>query len=178
MANWQVAFDWMMDNEDAARACATVRDACPEGITGPCFAISGINSGAWPDQYTAIAALDDPDDREILVKEFYEDHFWNPWYSQLTSDDVAKRVFDAAVNMGEETAVKLLQQAVNSFHVGNPLTVDGGWGPNTLTAVNAVNPATLVAAFKNARCAHYEAIVAANPAKAKFLNQWIARAEK
>jgi len=77
-----------------------------------------------------------------------------------------------------ERRLKLLQQAVNSFHEGNPLTVDGGLGPVTVLAVNAVNPATLVAAFQQAQEDHYRAIVAANPADAKYLAGWLARARR
>ena len=171
MAGWNVCYDFMMDNEDAARAYATVQDCGGQ-------AISGIDSASFPLQFDKIAAIEPPSERAAEVESFYKAAFWNPYLAQVADDEVAKRVLDASVNMGEGTAVKLLQQAVNSFHVGNPLTVDGGWGPNTLTAVNAVNPATLVAAFKNARCEHYEAIVAANPAKAQYLPAWLARAAK
>jgi type VI secretion system secreted protein VgrG len=71
-----------------------------------------------------------------------------------------------------------LQQAVNSFTLSNPLVVDGEWGPKTVAATNACNPLTLVAAFQQQRVAYYQAIVAANPSKAKFLAAWIARAQK
>jgi len=177
MADWNTAYNWMMDNEDAARACAQVADACPGGVAGPCFAISGINSGAWPVEFAAIAAADQAS-REPLVQQFYENHFWNSWYAQLNSDDLCKRVFDFAVNAGSGASVRCLQQAVNSFTLSDPLVVDGGWGPKTLAAANACNPATLVAAFQQQRVAYYQAIVAASPAKAIYLNAWIARAQK
>jgi len=48
----------------------------------------------------------------------------------------------------------------------------------TLAAVNGADANALVTAFKAQRVAHYRAIVAANPARAQFLNGWIARAEK
>jgi lysozyme family protein len=60
-----------------------------------------------------------------------------------------------------------LQLAVNSFYDGNPLVVDGEWGPKTVAATNACNPLTLVAAFQQQRAAYYQAVVAAPPAKAK-----------
>ena len=102
------------------------------------------------------------DQRQSAVQAFYQDHFWNQWYARLTSDEVAKRVFDAAVNMGPGTAVKLLQQAVGS-------SVDGTWGPVTVGAANAVDPSTLVASFQKVRLSHYQGIVASNPTLASYL---------
>jgi lysozyme family protein len=177
MADWNTAYKWMMDNEDAACACAQVADACPRGVAGPCFAISGINSGAWPVEFAAIAAADQAS-REPLVRQFYENHFWNSWYAQLNSDELSKRVFDFAVNAGSDKSARCLQQAVNSFTLNDPLVVDGEWGPKTLAAANACNPATLVAAFQQQRVAYYQAIAAASPDKAIYLNAWIARARK
>jgi lysozyme family protein len=179
MANWDTAYNWMMDNEDAARACAQVPDACPGGVAGPCYAISGINSGAWPAEFAAIAAADQAS-REPLVQQFYQNHFWNEWYAQLNSDEVCKRVFDFAVNGGSGTSVRCLQQAVNSLLAADEaqLAEDGGWGPKTLGAANAADPVALVSAFQAKRVAYYQAIVAANPAKAKYLAAWIARARK
>ena len=51
MADWNTAYNFMMDNEDGPRACAQIPDA-PEQhdpVTGErigAFAISGVNSAA------------------------------------------------------------------------------------------------------------------------------------
>jgi lysozyme family protein len=179
MADWNTAYNWMMDNEDPARACAQVPDACPGKVAGPCYAISGVNSGVWPAEFAAIAAADQAS-REPLVQQFYENHFWNNWYAQLNSDELCKRVFDFAVNASGKNAVRCLQQAVNSLlDAGEtPLNEDGEWGPMTLGAANAADPTTLVAAFQDKRVAYYQEIVADDPAKAVYLNGWIARARK
>jgi lysozyme family protein len=176
MADWNTAYNWMMDNEDFSRACKTVPDAGPAGA-GPCFAISGINSAAWPAQFAAIAAIPQ-DQRAPAVQQFYHDNFWNNWFAQVASDDVCKRVFDFAVNGSTHQAVQCLQQALNSLGTGARLQEDGGWGPMTLAGVNAADANAMVAAFKAQRVAHYRAIVTANPARAPFLNGWIARAQK
>jgi hypothetical protein len=47
----------------------------------------------------------------------------------------------------------------------------------TLAAANAADPASLTNAFKAARVAHYQAIVAANPSKAIYLAAWTRRAQ-
>lgn len=178
MADWNTAYNWMMNKEDAARACAQVSDACPGGVAGPCFAISGVNSGAWPAEFAAIAALPQAQ-REPLVQQFYQNHFWNNWYAQLNSDDLSMRVFDFAVNGGSGSAVRCLQQAVNSLLAAGAaqLVEDGGWGPMTLSAANAADPAALVSAFQAKRTAYYQSIVAAHSGDAIYLSAWIARAQ-
>jgi hypothetical protein len=177
MANWDISYNWMMNNEDAARACQQVPDACPGGVAGPCFAISGINSGAWPDEFAAIEALPQIQ-RPPLVQQFYENHFWNKWYAQMVSDELCKRVFDFAVNGGSGSSVRCLQQAVNSVAgaSGAQLVDDGEWGPITVDAANSADTAALVEAFQEQRVAYYQAIAAADPAKARYLAAWIARA--
>jgi lysozyme family protein len=154
--------------------CAQAPDAAPAGCVGPCYAITGINSGAWPQDFAAIAALPQ-DQRMSAVHDFYQAHFWNNWYDQLATDDVAKRVFDFAVNGGSGTSVKTLQRAINA--VGGSVATDGGWGPSTVGAANATDQAALTQAFIAQRAAHYQAIVAANPADQKYLNGWLARAQ-
>ncbi|HEY1985981.1 MAG TPA: putative peptidoglycan-binding domain-containing protein [Terracidiphilus sp.] len=179
MADWNTAYNWMMDNEDTARACRQVPDAPPAGFTGACYAISGINSGAWPTQFATIAALPQAD-RGASVQQFYRDQFWNNWYAQVASDDLCKRVFDFAVNGGTNPAVRCLQQAVNSLPSNGtaPIAEDGGWGPATLAAVNDADPDALVSAFNAKRVAHYQAIVADKPGDAPYLAVWTARAQK
>lgn len=169
MADFSTCYNFMMDNEDAPRACAVIHD--PTAVYPAAQAISGINSAFYPAQFAVIAALPQSQ-RAVAVESFYQKEFWNKWFDALASTDVAARVFDTAVNMGPGTAVKFLQQAVNSFHAGNPLAVDGGWGPATVAAANAVNPQTLLAAYHNIRCDHYRAIGGPN------LAGWLARAAK
>ena len=185
MSSFDVAFQFLMDNEDAARAYAEVPDAPPGA-----HAISGINSAKWPFEYKIIANIPQGNpDRATLVEAFYRQYFWEntpnggSWYAQLTSDEVAKRVFDAAVNAGSVAAVKCLQEAVNfdcEYHMcpHAQILVDGCWGPVTVEAANNCDPVDLVSAFQQARIAHYKALVAANPADAVYLAAWAARAER
>lgn len=168
MANFDVCFNWMMDNEDRRRSYQTVPDY-PPGSS----AISGINSHAYPNQFASILAIPQ-NQRGPAVQEFYQVNFWNQWFGQLSYDDVAKRVFDAAVNMGPATAVKLLQIAVGF----NTSDVDGAWGPHTVSAANVMSSPALVNAFQSARTEHYRQIVDRNPSEGIYLPAWIARAEK
>ena len=176
MANWKISYDFMMDNEDAARAYAVVPDATPGA-----HAISGINSAAFPGEFEAIAALAQ-NERALAVEQFYERNFWKVWYAQLTSDEVAKRVFDASVNMGSVAAVRCLQQAISTIEDRAPgnedfnLSIDGVWGLITVREANDTGPGELVSEFQQARVAHYQAIAAAKPADAVYLAAWTARA--
>lgn len=171
MSDFPACYSWMMVNEDAPRAYKTVPDA-PPGAS----AISGINSVAFPSEFAAINAIPQAQ-RGEHVENFYETCFWNQWIDQIVSDDVAKRVFDAMVNMGPSTACRLLQSAANTLGVP-AIAVDGNWGPLTVGTANACDPAALTAAFISARVAHYEAIAAANPNDQQYLAAWIARASK
>lgn len=169
MSQFETALDWMMQFEDPQRQYAIVPD--PGG-----FAISGINSAAWPEDYADIAEIPQAA-RVDAVTAFYREHFWNQWLEQIESDEVAKRVFDADVNMGLGTATRLLQGAVNLV-IPEATAVDGALGPNTIGAVNRCDAQMLENAFCEKRSEFYEAIVAKNPADAKYLAGWMARANK
>ena len=161
MASFDVCYDFMIDNEDPKREYAIVPDAGG-------MAISGINSKAWPTAFEEIANLDVAD-RPVKVEAFYRGAFWETEYEQLTSDEIAKRVFDASVNMGKFRAIVLLQRACH-------LRENGLWGKTLVAGANAI--ADVVPAFKKARCDYYRAIVAKNPADAKYLQAWLERAMK
>ncbi len=182
MANFNIAVEWIMQFEDPARQYKVTPDACPGGCAGPCFAIAGINSGAFPESFKAISLLPQ-EKRAPVVADFYGTFFWNNWLAQLDSDELAKRVFDASVNMGQRPAVKLLQTAINATRTTAPagsqqIQVDGGWGPVTVHEANNRDQQALVASFQNARCQHYTAICEANPGDEKYLVGWLARANK
>jgi lysozyme family protein len=168
VANWKTCYDFMMQNEDSRREHAIEPDAGGQ-------AISGINSAAFPLQFAKIAALPQAE-RGPEVEAFYSAAFWNRWFDQTASDEVAKRVFDADVNMGSVPAVRCLQMALGAC--GVVVTPDGHLGPVSVTAVNAAPQDQLVAAFQKARQDHYRAIVAAHPEKAVYLDAWLARAGK
>lgn len=171
MANFDVSFSWTMDFEDPARAYATVPDAPPGA-----HVISGINSAAFPSDFARISAIPQSDRLPAII-DFYHLRFWSPWLQQIQSDEVAKRVFDAEFNMGEGTGVKLLQTAIENA-AGISLGIDGLWGPATLHGANTCDPDMLAAAFRTVRKQHYRDIVLKNPANAKYLEGWLARAGK
>jgi type VI secretion system secreted protein VgrG len=172
MADFQICYEWMMNFEDPTRAYAQVPDAPPGA-----FAISGVNSAAWPEQFAQIAAIAQ-NERGAAVEAFYEANFWDSWLEQIQSPEIAKRVFDTGVNAGRGTAAKILQEAVNVVLIHPPfIAEDGLWGPATVAAVNAADPVALQTAFIEGRCARYNEIEQNNPADEKYLAGWLARAQ-
>ena len=185
MSDFNVCYNWMMDNEDRLRACRSVADTVSPKLDASMTpeqrqaeieraknakAISGCNSYFHPDAFAKIAAVP-PAQRQPLVQQFYKEQFWNRWYESLDSDEVGKRVFDEGVNAGPGIAVKILQQAVNaSIAPSAPrIAVDGKWGPQTISTVNSLTEGYLVIEFKRLRLAHYQNIVLRYPDKAVYL---------
>ena len=170
MASFDVAFDWLMESEDPRRTWAAKIDNNGGGV------IAGINSKTFPQAFADIQAIPQAE-RGLAVKTFYRVNFWNTWYAQLASDEVAKRVHDMAVNAGPATAVRLLQEALNE--AGAPaVTIDGAWGPHTLGETNACDEFQLVSAFKACRSQYYREIAERNSADQDDLRGWLARAER
>ena len=112
-------------------------------------------------------SLDSNDQVNFLVSEFYRHCFWSKYFDQMPQE-LADKVFDRAVNAGAVTAIRLLQKACG-------VTVDGIIGNQTMNAIAAQDPSTLVDRFKQESIAHYKAIVATNPKDARFLDSWLRR---
>lgn len=183
MANFDVAFNWMMDNEDQPRSYALVPDPVPvrpsdsadvAAAKRAAYAVSGINSFWHTNQYMAISRLPQ-EQRGPAVESAYQTDFWNQWMAGCDSDEVVKRVLDCEVNNGPGTGVKLLQESINAI-TGIDMTVDGAWGPNTMAATNNCNEAMLVSQFKRQRAALYQGIYKEDPSVP--IKAWLARAAK
>jgi lysozyme family protein len=107
-------------------------------------------------------------------ESIYQSAYWKPICGdQVASQDVADRILSFAINLGPETAVRLLQQAANAL--GSKLTDDGGMGPETLSAINSLNPTMLLATWRGVLDAYYRSIVAAKPSQAEYLDGWLDR---
>lgn len=167
MSQFQEAFQYTMLFEDRYREYAVQPD--PGG-----FAISGINSAAFPDEFARIQAIPQSE-RGPSVEEFYQSKFWTPMkIGGINDQDLANRVFDMGVNGGSVEAVQLLQQAVGALR--HPVTVDGHIGPETLQAVDECEHDAILAAYRQQRQDYYKAVVVKNPDKAKYLKGWLRRA--
>ena len=115
--------------------------------------------------------------RELAI-QIYGRFFWNRLLLSGFKDQlIANKVLDMAVNMGESSAVKFLQKAVNNL--SGTLKPDGKLGPCTLAAVNARDPWEVLIELKAEATASYKRIVDSDPRKyGKYLAGWQARAER
>lgn len=108
--NFDQAFDRLMGNEGGY--VNLQRD--PGGETN-----WGISKRSYPDVDIKALTRDG-------AKEIYRRDFWDKTGATL-DDAVAFQVFDAAVNHGIQTAIRLLQRSLGAAD-------DGHWGPHSQSA--------------------------------------------
>ena len=105
--------------------------------------------------------------------------------AEITSQNIANKLFDMGVNMGVHQAVHLAQRALNAListgaqplPAGEPLLEDGIVGDHTIAAINAADPIHLHAMIVEVCKTFYIHIVSNNPAQALYLHGWLKRAE-
>ena len=129
----------------------------------------GISKAAYPDVDIANLTEDD------AIAIYHRDYWLHPHIDQLP-DSIAGKVFDAGVNMGPVTAIRLWQQTLNHLGASPALVMDGRIGPATIAASNAADQGVCLAGYKGSLVNHYMAIIAAHPSMAKFQRGWLRRA--
>lgn len=82
------------------------------------------------------------------AKAIYQSHYWLPVKADELPWPLAMFVFDAAVNQGPGTAIKLLQKALGTVQ-------DGILGPNTMRAIRGANQKELCGLFLSHRALRY-----------------------
>lgn len=108
----------------------------------------------------------------------YKQTFWQ-WMAgdQIKSQKIAATLFDHMVNADElsiaEGVTKSKAIAMMQRIIG--VKDDGVMGPDTITAINAVDENVLFAKYQNARKEYYNAIVSYNPNLKEFLHGWTLR---
>lgn len=100
--------------------------------------------------------------------EIYTEGYWKTGYSQIVSQAIANKLADLGVLFGVHEAVAMLQAALK-------IVPDGGFGPNTLAAVNASEPKSLLVAYQTLFVQHVLKIGADNPDERKYVSDWIRR---
>ncbi|MBF0590251.1 MAG: hypothetical protein HQL53_14110 [Magnetococcales bacterium] len=105
----------------------------------------------------------------------YRSEFWDRGgYEHIRHQNVANKLFDAAVNMGPKQAHKLVQRAL--WSVGRRVVVDGQLGPRTLAAIQDANGAHLLAALRSEMAGFYRELIARRPQLKKYRKGWERRA--
>lgn len=95
--------------------------------------------------------------------------YWSKWKADLIENQhVANMIVDWVWASGQGIGIKRVQKLLG-------VTADGIVGPKTLAAVNDTDPKELFTKVYNARAAHFNAIVKANPSQKKWLKGWMNR---
>lgn len=86
-----------------------------------------------------------------LVAPLYKRKYWDVCRADELVSGVDYVVFDVAVNSGSGRAIKFLQSCVG-------VTVDGGFGPATMAAVNEQDPSELIELYSTKRLEFLQAL--------------------
>jgi len=106
------------------------------------------------------------------AKEIYKEVYWDKNKVESLPEELWHIYFDMCVNQGKSRAVKIIQRAVNGK--GGSLTVDGGMGPMTITAIGKSRvELDRVRAY---RVKYYADLVTKKPDLERFYFGWFKRA--
>ena len=111
--------------------------------------------------------------RAQAIAIYYRDWWRRFRFSELPAAAGAK-LFDLAVNMGPENAVRCLQRALRAC--GRRLADDGVLGAATIAAAMAADEPALTAALRSEAAAHYRLLAALDKSREEFLAGWLNRA--
>ncbi len=105
------------------------------------------------------------------AKKLYFTHFYSiNNFDMINNQKVANKLFDMCVNMGNNKAIKILQECLN-------VKVDGFCGVNTINAINFIDGGKLIDLLVCRQREFYNEIVRNNLTQMIFLNGWLKRAE-
>jgi lysozyme family protein len=149
--NWQQAFEQMLASEGGFTA--DERDngnKLPDGRKGS--TMLGVTQFNWEQHVGHQVTHDDmrkltPDDVEPLYKKKY----WDVVRADELPSGIDYLVFDMGVNAGPGRSIKIMQTALG-------VTPDGGFGPMTMAAVQAIDPVTLIERFSAEKEAFYRGL--------------------
>lgn len=100
----------------------------------------------------------------------YKECWWDKYgYYRIESDLIATKLFDTAINMGQQQAVKLIQRCLN-------IQDDGIMGAETIHAINNIDSTNLIASMRSACANFYLSLIVKNPKLIRFKGGWLARA--
>lgn len=103
--------------------------------------------------------------KDVAIEIFYRWYWLKMKGNDFVNQSVANIIIDHGINAGVVTAIKLLQNVLNSKFYKN-IAVDGIIGSQTINATNSVNQEQLHEAIKVARELYYKSI------GGSFLSVW------
>jgi lysozyme family protein len=105
-----------------------------------------------------------------LAIQIYQDLYWRG-LDAVNSQAIATKILDIRVNFGVSGGNKILQRALNA--IGNSVSVDGVWGPETESAVNASDPSAVMSSLVDRSMEAYST----SSGGTVFLSGWLKRAQ-
>jgi lysozyme family protein len=122
----------------------------------------------------------DPDDiRKMTVQQamgVYRRCWWDKFHYELFKDqDIATKVTDMSINMGNVRAHKLVQAAANKIWSPS-LLVDGVIGSRSFNVLNELHPGKLIAEICREQAGFYNRLSDQKPQMKVFLKGWLKRA--
>ena len=136
----------------------------PTGDMGGNYEVAGINDRYHPEAFKAISSL--PAQARAKAAAEYIQGYTAPLVEKLPQQ-LQPFTQDLAFNRGLGGATKYIQQGLNTL--GQKVTVDGGFGPKTLAAINQVEPRALMRAVSDAQLQDEYNMAERNPARKKFI---------
>jgi hypothetical protein len=136
----------------------------PNGDMGGRFEVAGINDRYHPEAFKRISSL--PPEARAGAAAQYIKEYTSPFVSKLPSQ-IQPFAQDLAFNRGMGGATKYIQQGLNEL--GVKVAVDGKLGPQTLQAIQGVNPSSLMRAASNAQLNDEYRMAQRNPARKPLL---------
>ena len=141
--NWKQAFELMLASEGGF----SNHPSDPGGMTN-----LGVTKATWENWVGRES--DEAEMRGLTpekVEPMYKKKFWDAVRGDELPVGLDYLMFDFAVNAGAGRAIKTLQTAVG-------VTPDGGFGPMTMAAVQAVDPVELIERFSQAKEDFYRSL--------------------
>jgi len=143
ISNWDNAFKLMLKSEGGY----VNNPADPGGMTN-----LGVTKATWENW---VGRESDEAEMRGLTPEKVEPLYKKKYWDAVRSDELPVGLdyllFDFAVNAGVGRSIKTLQTAVG-------VTPDGGFGPMTMAAVQAVDPVELIERFSQAKEDFYRSL--------------------
>jgi lysozyme family protein len=143
ISNWQKSFELMLKSEGGY----VNNPADPGGMTN-----LGVTKATWENWVGR--ASDEAEMRGLTpekVEPLYKKKYWDAVRGDELPAGISYLCFDFAVNAGAGRSIKTLQTAVG-------VTPDGGFGPMTMAAVQAVEPNELIERFSQAKEDFYRSL--------------------
>ena len=143
LSNWDNAFKLMLKSEGGF----VNHPSDPGGMTN-----LGVTKATWENWVGR--ASDEAEMRSLTpekVEPLYKKKYWDAVRGDELPAGISYLCFDFAVNAGAGRSIKTLQTAVG-------VTPDGGFGPMTLAAVQAIDPVELIEKFSQAKEDFYRSL--------------------